>query len=99
MTRTASIFIGLSIALLAGLLMSRVAKKMKLPAVTAYLISGVFIGPFFLGKIGITGIGLTADQIEEFGLISDLALGFIAFAMGNEFRLSQLKKSESRLLL
>ena len=92
MTQTASIFIGLSIALLAGLLMSRVAKKMKLPAVTAYLISGVLIGPFFLGKIGITGIGLTADQIEEFGLISDLALGFIAFAMGNEFRLSQLKK-------
>ena len=57
--------------------MSRVAKKMKLPAVTAYLISGMLIGPFCLGKIGITGIGLTADQIEEFGLISALALGFL----------------------
>lgn len=82
----------LSIALLAGLLLSRLAKIVKLPAVTAYLISGVLIGPFVLGAIGIPGIGITADQIEGFGLISDLALGFIAFAMGNEFRLAQLKK-------
>ncbi len=92
MTQTASIFMSLSIALLAGLLLSRLAKIVKLPAVTAYLISGVLIGPFVLGAIGIPGIGITADQIEGFGLISDLALGFIAFAMGNEFRLAQLKK-------
>ena len=92
MTQTASIFLSLSIALLAGLLLSRLAKKVKLPAVTAYLISGVLIGPFALGAIGIPGIGITAEQIESFGLISDLALGFIAFAMGNEFRLAQLKK-------
>ena len=92
MTQTASIFMSLSIALLSGLLLSRLAKKVKLPAVTAYLISGVLIGPFVLGAIGIPGIGITADQIEGFGLISDLALGFIAFAMGNEFRLAQLKK-------
>lgn len=82
----------LSIALLSGLLLSRLAKKVKLPAVTAYLISGVLIGPFILGALDIPGIGITAKQIEGFGLISDLALGFIAFAMGNEFRLSQLKK-------
>jgi len=92
MTQTASIFLSLSIALLSGLLLSRLAKKVKLPAVTAYLISGVLIGPFLLGAIGIPGIGITAEQIESFGLISDLALGFIAFAMGNEFRLAQLKK-------
>ncbi|MBE7001715.1 MAG: cation:proton antiporter [Ruminococcaceae bacterium] len=92
MTQTASIFMSLSIALLAGLLLSRIAKIVKLPAVTAYLVSGVLIGPFVLGAIGIPGIGITADQIEGFGLISDLALGFIAFAMGNEFRLVQLKK-------
>ena len=92
MTQTASIFLSLSIALLSGLLLSRLAKKVKLPAVTAYLISGVLIGPFILGTIGIPGIGITAEQIESFGLISDLALGFIAFAMGNEFRLAQLKK-------
>ena len=47
---------------------------------------------YVLGAIGIPGIGITAEQIESFGLISDLALGFIAFAMGNEFRLAQLKK-------
>ena len=92
MTQTASIFLSLSIALLAGLLLSRLAKIVKLPAVTAYLISGVLIGPFVLGALGIPGIGITADQIESFGLISDLALGFIAFSMGNEFRISQLKK-------
>jgi len=91
-TQTASIFMSLSLALLSGLLLSRLAKKAKLPAVTAYLISGVLIGPFVLGAIGIPGIGITAEQIESFGLISDLALGFIAFAMGNEFRLAQLKK-------
>ena len=92
MTQTASIFLSLSIALLAGLLLSRLAKIVKLPAVTAYLISGVLIGPFVLGALGIPGIGITSMQIESFGLISDLALGFIAFSMGNEFRLSQLKK-------
>ena len=92
MTQTASIFLSLSIALLAGLLLSRLAKIVKLPAVTAYLISGVLIGPFVLGALGIPGIGITSKQIEGFGLISDLSLGFIAFSMGNEFRLYQLKK-------
>ena len=92
MTQTASIFLSLSIALLAGLLLSRLAKKVQLPAVTAYLIAGILIGPFVLGSLGTQGIGITTTQIEGFGIISDLALGFIAFAIGNEFRLSQLKK-------
>ena len=92
MTQTASIFLSLSIALLAGLLLSRLAKKVQLPAVTAYLVAGVLIGPFVLGALNIPGIGITAEQLHGFGLISDLALGFIAFAMGNEFRISQLKK-------
>ena len=92
MTQTTSIFLSLSIALLAGLLLSRLAKLVKLPAVTAYLISGVLIGPFVLGALNIPGIGIISEQIEGFGLISDLALGVIAFSMGNEFRLSQLKK-------
>ena len=92
MTQTTSIFLSLSVALLAGLLLSRLAKKVQLPAVTAYLVAGVLIGPFALGKIGIPGLGITSDQIEGFGLISDLALGFIAFSMGSEFRIAQLKK-------
>ena len=92
MTQTASILLSLSIALLSGLLLSRLAKKVQLPAVTAYLVSGVLIGPFVLGSLGVPGIGITHHQIEGFGIISDLALGFIAFSMGNEFRLAQLKK-------
>lgn len=92
MTQTASILFSLSISLLAGLLLSRLAKKVQLPAVSAYLIAGVLVGPFLLGSLGIPGIGITENQIEGFGIISDLALGFIAFSMGNEFRLAQLKK-------
>ena len=56
MTQTASIFLSLSIGLLAGLLLSRLAKKVQLPAVTAYLISGILIGPF-LTKIALTKAG------------------------------------------
>ena len=92
MSQTASILLSLSIALLSGLLLSRLAKLIQLPAVTAYLVSGVLIGPFVLGSLGIHGIGITHEQIEGFGIISDVALGFIAFSMGNEFRLAHLKK-------
>lgn len=92
MSATASILLSLSIALLSGLLLSRLAKKIQLPAVTAYLVAGVLIGPFLLGRIGVPGIGITAEQIEGLGIIADVALGFIAFSMGNEFRLAQLKK-------
>lgn len=88
---TASIMLSFSIALLVGLLLSRLAKIIKLPAVTAYLVAGILVGPFVLGKLNIPGIGITKDQIENLGFISDLALGFIAFAMGNEFRISELK--------
>ena len=92
MSETASILLSLSIALLSGLLLSRLAKKVQLPAVTAYLVAGVLIGPFILGSLGIHGIGITHEQIEGFGIISDVALGFIAFSMGNEFRLAHLKE-------
>lgn len=92
MNHTASILLSLSIALLAGLLLSRLVKRIQLPAVTAYLIAGVLIGPFVLGAFDIPGIGIAAEQLEGFGIISDVALGFIAFSMGNEFRLAQLKK-------
>ena len=92
MTQTASIILSLSIALLTGLLLSRLVKIIKLPAVTAYLIAGILVGPFCLGALNIPGIGITKEEIDNLGFISDLALGFIAFAMGNEFRISQLKK-------
>jgi len=89
---TASILLSLSFSLLCGLLLSRLAKRIQLPAVTAYLVAGVLIGPFVLGSLDIHGLGITADHLESFGIISDLALGFIAFSMGNEFRRSQLKE-------
>ena len=92
MTGTASILISLSVALLAGLLLSRLAKLVKLPAVTAYLVAGVLVGPFILGALNVKGLGISREQIAGFGIIADVALGFIAFSMGNEFRLSQLKK-------
>ncbi len=88
---TANIFLTLSIALLSGLLLSRVAKKVGLPAVTAYLVAGVLIGPYLLGQFGI-GFDHEANSPEKYKILCDLALGFIAFAIGNEFRLEQLKK-------
>ncbi len=84
----------IAVALLAGLIMSRLVKLFQLPAVTAYLIAGILIGPFFLGRLSIPGIGFSSlDYVGSFGIISDVALGFIAFAIGNEFRLSQLKET------
>ena len=86
------ILLSLSIALFAGLMLSRLAKLIQLPAVTAYLVTGVLIGPWCLGAFGVKGLGFTSnEEIESLSLISDVALGFIAFSIGNEFRLSQLK--------
>lgn len=88
------IILSLSIALFAGLMLSRVAKLVQLPAVTAYLVAGILIGPYCLGALGIEGIGfISHENVKSFSLISDIALGFIAFSIGNEFRLSQLKKT------
>ena len=84
----------ISTALIAGMLMTRVVKPLKLPAVTAYLVAGILIGPYVLGQLGIEGLGFTSiDSVKALGLISDVALGFIAFDIGNEFRLSSLRKT------
>ncbi len=88
-----NILLSLSVAMLAGLLLSRLAKRVSLPAVTAYLVAGILIGPFCLGAIGIDGIGFAStENVEAFSIMSTAALGFIAFSIGNEFRLAQLKK-------
>lgn len=85
--------LSLSMALLVGLMLSRLAKLLKLPAVTAYLVAGILVGPYCLGAFGVKGLGFTSKvDIEAVGILSDVALGFIAFSIGNEFRLSQLKK-------
>jgi len=88
------ILITLSVALFAGLMLSRLAKRVKLPAVTAYLVAGVLIGPYFLGSLGVAGLGfINMPDVKSYTIIADVALGFIAFSIGNEFRLSQLKKT------
>lgn len=88
------ILLSLSVAILAGLLMTRLAKPLGLPSVTAYLVAGVLIGPFCLGRLGIEGLGFTSmAEVGRLSLVSDVALGFIAFSIGNEFRLSQLRQT------
>ena len=86
------ILLSISVSFLAGLLLSRLAKLLKLPAVTAYLVAGILVGPYCLGLLGVPGLGFisTAD-VKSYSIVCDVALGFIAFSMGNEFRLAQLK--------
>ena len=84
----------LSIALIAGLLMSRLARAVNLPAVTSYLVAGLLLGPFVLGRLGLSGLGIgfgSLEQVEGYGVVTQVALGFIAFVIGNEFRLSSLR--------
>ena len=86
--------LSISIALFAGLMLSRLAKKVELPAVTAYLVAGILVGPYVLGAFGVPGLGFTSHaDVKTYSILSDVALGFIAFSIGNEFRLSQLKKT------
>ncbi len=95
-----NILLSVSIALLGGLLMTRAFKPLKLPAVTAYLIAGVLIGPYCLGALGIEGLGFpTHDAVSSLALISEVALGFIAFSIGNEFRMEELKKTGKQALV
>lgn len=87
-----STLLSVSIAMLAGLLMTRVFNLWKLPDVTAYLVAGVLIGPYFLGSMHMEGLGFVSSQaVGSLGLVSEVALGFIAFSIGNEFRLQDLK--------
>lgn len=84
--------ISLAVTMIGGLMFSRLTKKVNLPAVTAYLVAGLLMGPFFLGRIGISGLGFQSlQQAESMAIVTQTALGFIAFTIGNEFRLSQLK--------
>ena len=82
----------LAIALIGSLMLSRVSKLLHLPAVTAYLVAGLLLGPYVLGAIGLPGLGFnTMEQVEGMSILTQTALGFIAFTIGNEFRISQLK--------
>ena len=90
----------LAAALVGGLLLSRLTKLLHLPAVTAYLVAGLIFGPFCLGAIGLPGLGFNSlEQIEGISFVTQIALGFIAFTIGNEFRLSQLKAMGSSAII
>ena len=94
-----TLLICLSVALIAGLMLTRLAKRLNLPAVTGYLVAGLLIGPYLLGGLQIPGLGFNSlEQVEGLSILTQTALGFIAFAMGNEFRLSQLKSIGSRAI-
>ncbi len=97
-----SILLSVALALFAGLMVTRIFKLFKLnfPDVTAFLIAGLLIGPYAIGRLGIPGIGFDSyASVESVSIISKAALGFIAFAIGNEFRLSQLKHTGRQALV
>jgi len=88
-----TMFISIAVAMVIGVLATRVTKSFNMPDVTAYLVAGILIGPFFLGRLGIPGLGFTSyEEVDSLALFSNLALGFIAFAIGTEFMLPKLKK-------
>lgn len=92
--------LSVSVALLAGLLMTRLFKPLKLPSVTAYLIAGVLIGPYCMGAFGYDGVGFNSSEaVTKLSLVSEVALGFIAFSIGNEFRVCDLKKTGKQALV
>ncbi|NLV35766.1 MAG: cation:proton antiporter [Clostridiaceae bacterium] len=76
----------LALILFAGLIFGRVVKQIRLPNVTGYLIAGLLIGPYVFKLIPL-------DLVEGLELVSEMALGFIAFSIGSEFKLSYLKKA------
>ena len=99
------VLFAISLALVAGLLVSRLVKPLKLPAVTGYLIAGILIGPYCLGRINlpaefdVLSMLHSTQGIEALGIISKVALGFIAFAIGTEFELKNLKKIGKQALI
>lgn len=88
----AVIIIAIAIMLLCGFLMTRITKKLKLPNVTAYIVTGILIGPFCLNLIPQTIITGT-----EF--LADIALAFIAFSTGEFFKFSKLKNNAGKVVI
>lgn len=99
MDNTVQVLLSISVCAFAGLLMSRVCKLLKLPAVTGYLVAGILVGCFCLGRFELPGgyhLGFgdpNFEDIHALDIICDIALGFIAFSIGSEFKLSELKKT------
>lgn len=79
------LYLSLSLALLLSLLSSKLVKKLKLPNVTGYIIFGLIAGPSIFNIF-------SKETISSFAIIPEIALGFIAFSIGSEFKISYLKK-------
>ena len=84
--------LAIAFCLAAGLILSRLIKPLRFPAVTAYLIAGILIGPQVLGRIPLFSGVITEGLVSNLSVISDVALGFIAFSIGSEFKLKTLKR-------
>lgn len=84
--------LGLSLAMIVGLLMTRVMKKINLPNVTGYLIAGLLVGPYCLNIFSV-------ENLEGFAILTNAALGFIAFSIGGEFKLSSLKQLGAKVFV
>ena len=88
----ATIIISVAMMLFFGFLMTRVTKKLRLPNVTAYIITGVLIGPYVLDLI-------PARVVGGMDFLADIALAFIAFSTGQYFRFSAIKKNGAKVIL
>ena len=82
----------IAIMLASGFLLTRITKRLRLPDVTGYIISGVIIGPWCLKLIA-------PDFIEQMDFVTDLALAFIAFGVGKYFKLSALKANGKNMVI
>ena len=85
-------FFYLGIAMVAGLVLSRVVKKLRLPNVTGYLIAGLLIGPCVLGLV-------PQAALDKLNIITTIALGFIAFSIGGEFKLSSIRSIGKNVII
>lgn len=91
----------IALALLVGLLSSRLMKFLRLPNVTGYLLAGIVFGPYVLGQYigGWTTDPTSPTNISTITWISDIALGFIAFTIGCSFKASSLKAVGKRIVI
>jgi len=81
----------IGIVLVLGLIGGKILNKLKFPAVVGYLVIGIFLGPSVFGLFKL-------DLLDRMGIITDFALGIIAFIIGNELRWGVLKKFGGKVI-
>lgn len=84
--------LGIALAMVFGLILNRVMKLFNLPSVTGYLVAGIIVGPYCIGL-------LNGETLGDVGFITDVALGFIAFSIGGEFKLGNIRSLGSKILV